>query len=206
MPNAINRSTTPPAQSHVHVRITPTLAADLAAQGLFPALQDTAAAAFREGPSFVYRVSVDYAEGYLTYAQGRRKELGRNVRGLAHALTSLIERLRGDIKDAKGLWDDPGEQAAIGRQEMELARFNVGDRVRRIDGMVMTIVRGYAVYKTSAEDGVYSRADQSPCSYRPGYHAMDSAGRVYFYSPSDIETVDGDLGYLRLAYPRPEAA
>lgn len=201
--------TPPTAQTHVEILISRAIAADYAARQAFPELLRTAEAIDRISYSHVYRVPLDYAERVLRDAQERRED--RSLpKGMPKAYTALIDRLEDAVRFAKGIWRDPGHAEALARQQAELARHHVGDRVRwrspwvddDRDGKLLTITHGYGVHQLESSDGEYVGGDGKRLSYLMGYGAKDEQGSGCFYSPHELQTLDYKQTHLRLAYSR----
>lgn len=199
--------TPPTAQTQVEILITRVIAADFAARQVFPELLRTSEAIDRVSYSHVYRVPIEYAEKVLEDAEDRRSD--RTLpKGMPKAFAALIERLRDDIRRAKGLWRDPGWQVAAERRNAELARFHVGDTVRYWspyvdddrDGQLMTVIEGYSLKFVQAERGEYVTPSGVRVTYVPGYAVRDAKGKEFIALAGELQTIDYKRGHLRLAY------
>jgi hypothetical protein len=195
----------------VAIWLTPVLATFYKAYGLFPELF-VAPVAHTVSKTRVVAVQLELGERLLLDAEQRYKARPELPRGMACAFGALIARLRQEIVAAKGLWEDPGKDEAVRRQQDEFARFKVGDRVRYLspwiddenNGEVRTIVAPYGVFKVSDEDGKYLAADGvSRVSYKTGYGVRSSDGDWFFCEPQVLQTMDYRPGYLRLVWSNP---
>lgn len=189
----------------VSVAITPTIERDYKARSAFPDLRLESASRVMNGATGIHQLGIEAAETLLKDAEDRLEALGRSpdraaARGLRYAYATLIDKLQGGIKHAKGLWDDPGLELASRRQQDCLARFEVGDSAQSPDGRVV-VVSGYALYVTYDEEGPYVNADNGKrMAYRFGYRArVVATGEVFFWPPHCLQAdSEEECSYLRL--------
>ena len=210
--NRINMGPAP----EIKVTITPVIDRDLRRRNVFPQLRSENAE-FMRGPTYIHIATIEDAEAILKDANGQYESMGRSgeTRGLRHAYRSLIDGLTAKIRQAKGLWDDPGIEAARKRLIDSPARFNVGDRVRWCspwvddddDGKELIVTGEYALHIVAADDdGPFVMPDGRRITYKVGYLCrgrQDNESR--FFPAGELQTRDYKTGHLRLVETRRRA-
>lgn len=195
----------------VRVNITPTVERDYERRNVFPSLRLKNTTLFINCTG-IHSVSIEEAEEILKDARTQWKDRTLQ-RGTTKAFSSLIDRLTDEINHAKGLWDDPGIEVARQRMQESPAQFQVGETVRYYspwiddddDGMKLTIVKGYGLYRVLTDDGEFVAREGGRVAYRLGYVVLMPDGKTSFHLPHELQRIDYKRGHLRLVETRPSS-
>jgi len=186
------------ASGFLFVTFSQAVERDYESRGAFPHLR-LEQANRRQGTGGVYHVGLDEAREILADAEQRR-EADDLPRGTVKALSCLVGNLRLAIQreDRRGVWDDPGREEVLARQQQAGAQFQIGEAAQRRDGSLVEIVGAYGVYTVRDSAGQYLSQDGVRISYLWGYRVKAPGEQPHFAAPHQLRRKDGSPRHLQL--------
>lgn len=203
-----------PATHPFRVCITPTVQRDYIRRGLFTYFRAGNAAECTGSGAAVFWTTTEEARDMLVDAgeAPARARAGDSPRGTLKAFSSLASILKGvlDAETRRGLWLDPGIEAAAARTAEGYARFLVGDRARYwasyeddpADGALVEVVEPLKLGPIGTQAGPYVTSAGEPMGYFETYVVkfLEGArvGEVSAMQAGLLRDLDLNIAHLRL--------